>query len=414
MALNDIKFQKQSGGMGRVAASEDPVSGLIMSMNNKFLAELPLPSFESVSGLFIAKIKYFEQLSSQYGLEETVVLPGYSKPQADDCNARNAIVYHVREFFRMSPSGTLYLAVKLTGDVSKADIKNLQYYALGTIRQMGIFTPTAANLSDYQVACTGINGVETGLEQEHQPLCVIAGIGKGSLTLATLKSGVSHVMAGRSNVSIIVSCDLDTAITEKLGESNFAFYGCVGNALGALSNAAVNESIAWVGKFPLGLTKPGFITGEPVNEVSMADLDLINNNRYIFVRTHTGDAGNYYNDSHTLDLPTSDYAYIENVRTMDKAVRGIRTNLLPFLNSPLYVDADTGKMSATTVATLQTAAGKALEDMEKAGELSGYKVEIDPAQNVLSTSEVEIQIKNVPVGVVRTMKVKIGLTAKLS
>jgi len=126
-----------------------------------------------------------------------------------------------------------------------------------------------------------------------------------------------------------------------------------------------------------------------------------------------GNADNYYNDSHTLDLPTSDYAYIENVRTMDKATRGIRQNLLPYLNAPLYVDATTGKLRPDMVAFLETTAGRALEEMEKAGELSGYKAEINPEQNVLATSELEVQIKQVPVGVMRVVKVKIGYTTSV-
>ena len=51
--------------------------------------------------------------------------------------------------------------------------------------------------------------------------------------------------------------------------------------------------------------------------------------------------------------------------------------------------------------------------MEKAGELSGYEASIDPEQDVLSTSTVEVVIKNVPVGVIRKMKVKIGYVKSL-
>jgi hypothetical protein len=51
--------------------------------------------------------------------------------------------------------------------------------------------------------------------------------------------------------------------------------------------------------------------------------------------------------------------------------------------------------------------------MEKAGELSGYEAVIDPAQDVLSTSTVEVVIKNVPVGVIRKIKVKIGYVTSL-
>lgn len=115
------------------------------------------------------------------------------------------------------------------------------------------------------------------------------------------------------------------------------------------------------------------------------------------------------NDSHTMDDATSDYAMIESVRTMDKAVRGIRTYLIPELGGNIYIDADTGKMQSYSVTHLQTTAGKALEDMEKAGELSGYAVEIDPEQDILSTSEVEVVIKQVAVGVMRKIKVKSDL-----
>ena len=124
--------------------------------------------------------------------------------------------------------------------------------------------------------------------------------------------------------------------------------------------------------------------------------------------THVGVSGSYMNDSHNLDDATSDYSMIENVRTMDKAVRGIRTYVTPELGGNVYVDEEAGTLQSYTVAHLETVANKALEDMEKAGELSGYKVEIDPDQDVLSTSTIEMVIKNVPVGVARRINIKIG------
>ncbi len=320
-------------------------------------------------------------------------------------------MYHVREFFRMSPAGTLFLAVKAGGNIEGEHIKTLQYYANGEIRQAGVFS-AAIDVAGYQAACTG-SADAAGLFDEHQPLCVVATPAKGELALADFSDeDLTLVAKGRANVSVLIGRDLDPELTEKCG--TWSDYGCIGTVLGALSSAMVHESIAWVQKFPLGLKVPGFITGERVKEVSNATLSLINDLRYLFVRTHVGDAGNYLNDSHTLDIPASDYANIENTRTIDKAVRGIRTNLLPNLNAPLYVDPQTGKLRPDTVAHLETVAGRALEDMEKAGELSGYRVEIDPEQNVLATSNLEIQIKNVPVGVMRKVLVKIGYTTKLN
>ena len=118
----------------------------------------------------------------------------------------------------------------------------------------------------------------------------------------------------------------------------------------------------------------------------MTNQEKINDNRYIFVIIYVGDADNYFNESNNLDVLTSDYAYIENNRVMDKAIRGIRKNLLPYLSSPLDVDASTGKLDNGTVKFLEATASDALTDMEKAGEISGYSVGIDPDQNVLATS----------------------------
>ena len=57
---------------------------------------------------------------------------------------------------------------------------------------------------------------------------------------------------------------------------------------------------------------------------------------------------------------------------------------------------------------LETVANQALEAMERDGELSGYKVEVDPAQDVASTGLVEFVIKNVAVPVMRHVRIKIG------
>jgi hypothetical protein len=49
---------------------------------------------------------------------------------------------------------------------------------------------------------------------------------------------------------------LDASVVGLLGDLQFAYYGCIGNLLGAISAAAVNESIAWVARFPLELKLP--------------------------------------------------------------------------------------------------------------------------------------------------------------
>lgn len=176
--------------------------------------------------------------------------------------------------------------------------------------------------------------------------------------------------------------------------------------------AAVHQSIASVEKFPTGIDLPAFGDGTLLRDLDTAIVENLDVSRYLFFVTYDGFADSYFNDSHTMDDAVSDYAYIENVRTMDKAVRGIRKALLPKLGDELYVNAETGQLASYEVEYLTELANKPLEDMQKAGELSGMLVEIDPDQDVLSTSELEFVIKQVGVGVLRRIRCKIGFAKK--
>ena len=175
----------------------------------------------------------------------------------------------------------------------------------------------------------------------------------------------------------------------------------------------MHESISWVKKFPSGISLPALSDGTEVRNIDKAWLEKLDAARFLFLTPIVGVSGSYWNDSHNMDAAISDYNAIELVRTMDKACRGIRTYLTPELGGNVYIEASTGKLQSYTVAHLETTANKALEDMEKAGELSGYQASVDPEQDVLATSTVEVVIKNVPVGVFRKIKVKIGYVKSL-
>ena len=134
---------------------------------------------------------------------------------------------------------------------------------------------------------------------------------------------------------------------------------------------------------------------------------------YIFFRKHMGITGSYINDSSNADLITSDYAYGESTRTIDKAIRGVRTFLLPQLSSPVYLN-ENGTMREDTVANFRALALRSLDQMQQAGEISARDVTIDPTQAVLSTSKLVIGVKIVPVGVARNIEVNIAFALKVS
>ena len=98
---------------------------------------------------------------------------------------------------------------------------------------------------------------------------------------------------------------------------------------------------------------------------------------------------------------------------MNKAVRGIRTFMLPNLASPVFVNAN-GQLTEGTVAKFKNDTARALEQMDRDEEISAFEVIINPLQDVLSTSEVEITVKIIPVAVARQIKINIGFTLSIA
>ena len=182
----------------------------------------------------------------------------------------------------------------------------------------------------------------------------------------------------------------------------------VGLALGAISKAKVSENIAWIEKFNLtgeGFSKAGFVGGKEIK--TLGTLNGLNEKRFIFARTHTGLPGIYFNDSHTCTVGTSDFAYVENNRTINKATRLLRTALLPKLASPVLVDID-GKLPQSVSKSFEGLCRSALEGMVANQEVSDFDVYVDPKQNILATSELKVKAEITPIGTARKIMVDLG------
>lgn len=385
--MHKLEIQRQNGNVPKSLAGEDHISGFIAYINS---AEIP-EEFKNEPVQAVSTIDTAESLGITADADSWAI---------------KVLHYQLSEIFRINPAISLYVGLFAKPTTyTFAEVKTVQNYAGGRIRQMGVWCGDKAFSADDVIA---IQGVADALDLVNAPLSVLYAPKVDKVTdLPTDIAG-----AGQCRVSVVIG-QAGSGIgaelyTDKDNETAKSSVTCLGVALGLLSAAAVHQSISWIKQFPSGVSMPAFGDGTLYRSLDSALIEQLDAARYIFLVTHVGQAGSYINDSHTMDAAISDYAYIEAVRTMDKAVRGIRTYLTPELGGNVYVDSDTGKMQSFSVAHLETTANKALEDMEKAGELSGYKVEIDPEQDILSTSSVEIVIKQVAVGVMRKIKVKIG------
>lgn len=385
--MHKLEIIRENGNVPKSLAGEDHVTGLIAYMTS---AEIPA-GFKQERVQAVSTIDRAEALGITADAESWAV---------------KVLHYQLSEIFRINRAISLYLGVFTKPDTyTFAEIKTVQNYAGGRIRQMGVWCGDKAFAAE---DVTQIKGVADSLDLVNAPLSVL--YAPKIEKVQALPTDVAG--ANQCRISVLISQDgSGTGAELYAAEANKTLkstVSCLGVILGMLSVAKVHQSISWIKNFPTGISKPAFGDGTLYRSLDSALVEQLDAARYMFLVTHIGQSGSYVNDSHTMDAATSDYAMIENVRTMDKVVRGVRTYLTPELGGNVYIDASTGKMQAFSVAHLETTANKALEDMEKAGELSGYKVEIDPEQDVLSTSEVEIVIKQVAVGVMRKIKVRIG------
>ena len=317
--------------------------------------------------------------------------------------------YQLEEVFRINPSITLYVGLfSKPESMTFQELKTVQNYAEGAIRQMAIWNGDTAPTADNIVK---LEAVADSLDTENAPFSTLY-----APLVSNYKNLPNNLATNNPRVSVVIAqagSGTGAELYKSKDNKTKATVSAIGVALGTLSKAAVHQCIAWVKNFPSGISMPALGDGTLVRTIDKGELEKLDTNRYLFLNNVVGVAGSYWNDSHTMDSPTSDYAAIESVRTMDKAVRGIRTYLTPELGGNVYIDPNTGKLQSYTVSHLETTANIPLEEMEKAGELSGYKAEIDAEQDVLSTNTIEVTIKNVPVGVVRKFKVKIGFVKSL-
>lgn len=402
MSLNDVTINKVTGGLGRRFPLTDMVSGLLANG-----AALPGALLDTV-----------------YKLQSVDDALAMGLDAAYDESMGILVYEHIKEFFRMNPNGTLwFMMVSDEYDVSGTPTpvtfammldptltnyaKKLLIGSGGEINQLAVaFNPVTPVTTDVQLLAA-VAKAQLLVDAEyalHRPLHVILeGKGFTSTTITDLRDlaapGVS-VMVGQSKAVHALNAAYDK-------------YAAVGTALGAISKAAVNESISWVQKFNvLGDNLQDFaIDGVASASLTPSLLSDINDAGYLFFLNHANFPGIYFNDSHTADVVTSDFCYIENNRTINKATRLIRQAMLPYLNSPVQVNPTTGYIDPVVVKAMEAAGQKAIEEgMSRNSELSGFVFTINEQQNILSSSELASTLELIPTGSARKISIKIGFS----
>lgn len=401
MTLPKINIELTNGNLGREVSSKDGVAALI------------------VSGVAVV---------DQFALGDVMVFNQLGDAEAKGIDAaydstNKVLAYQqIKDFYEAAGSGhTLYvMVVAQTATLTQMADKTLDFAkkvrdtANGEIRLLGLTrVPQSGYIATY-------NG---GLDDD-----VITAIAKAKEFASDsfdLYAPLSIIIEGRdyqgvpgnlndlrdaagsnaNRVSVMLGANPDISGAE----SEYAAYASVGLLLGRLASIPVQRNAGRVKDGTLPFLKAGMSDNVSVDDLSLATLEAIDAKGYIFLRRHIGKAGYYFNNDHCACPLNDDYSHIHRARPIDKAVRLLRQVFTNELLDDLEVDKTTGKLELSVVKSHQAIGQEIIEtNMQANGEVSGVKVFVDPDQNILSTSQEEVEVSIVPKGMNETIKIKLG------
>jgi hypothetical protein len=393
MGLSKVTVNVGSSGLGRRPINNDKISGILF-----YSATLPT-GFSST-----ARVK------KVFSLAEAEAL-GLAKTGTYDVHW-----YHVSEYFRIQPDGELWIGFFAVpgGTYDFSELATMAATASGEIRQLAIYANALTYASTQVTAIqTAIDALDASLKQ----IIVLYAADTSAVTAVTGWASITDLRTLTAKKVTVVIAESGSGQGAVLSAAKAYSITALGTALGAVSLAGVEQSIGNPANFNISdgieLETPALGNGDLISALSMSSLGSLKDKGYLIVRKYLPDlAGSYFERAPTAIAATNDYAWMETNRVVDKAIRLVRAALIPQLNQNIYVKSD-GTLRDDSVGYFQDLAQTPLTQMEADGEISASTALVDPKQNVLSTSQLAVTIKIVPVGVAGEIIVNIGLTTSI-
>ncbi len=403
--FDGVTVNRLNGGLGRRNPSDDGV--VLLVVHNAVAA----------SGLAVNTVRKVLSVAEAEGIG---VDASY-----DDTNDILAH-YHISEFFRINPDGTLYVILansSFTTAMLKSAIRENT-----DIRAIGIARNDATPVGNFSTYVGGYQTLVDELVSEHIRIDAVFLEGNEIELEDNPISGYDDLrQLNARNVSVV--CFQDLMIRSIKAE--YEGHAAIGTVLGSFSVRSVNENLGSVdiarkpsryrGNATFSLTDLG--TGRLLsvclqNGQNVSDLDRntqksLDEKGYLFAGSYSGLAGVYLSNAPTCVELADDFAYVENNRVFNKAARLIRTALLPRVKGNLLKNPDTGFLRDTAVKELEQLARKALQTMESAGECSGVDVYINPEQTINQTTPLVVKAQILANDILFDISVDLGLTQKI-
>lgn len=405
--LEGFKLKKLEGGLGRTISTKDSVFLLVGAMT------IASTSLEHGKAYRLLQIEDAEKL----GINESY-----------DANQKVLVHYHISEVFRLAPNAEIYFMALPTGTDLQSNSTALLTALRATNEVKGIACFGFTN--DISTLPAEVEVLQTQIVEEAKKdgilldFLLVEGKGKDGVSYSDLED---LKVKNAPQVSVVIGQDQGVANLDE----EYKYHASVGAALGMIAVRSVAENIGSVdienkpstartyATYSLTdesverFVNVALSTGENIHAISSQHLKDLNNKGYIFIGPYVDVAGFYFSNSHTCVSSSSDFTYIENNRVWNKAARLVRRALAPRIKSKLKKDPQSGYLKASTTAYLENLAEKAIEQMQKADEISGFSVYINPKQSVSETEPLRVKIKIVTDDILHGIEGEIGLTKNI-
>jgi hypothetical protein len=405
MAKNKVRTRRLSGGLGRKGENIDGVCAII------------------TNGIAVASTFL---LGTAYKLRSIEDLEALGVNAAYDTTNKTLIHHHIDRLFARNPSAEIHLmalaqTVTLANMLDIANVNNAKKLLKdqnGRIKLLGVirnpaadYTPTLTTGLDAEVLAA-IPKAQQLVDQEAAEFRYCSIVIEGRSYNGTAANAADLRALDAEGVSVVIAADS----TISGSDARYAGYAAVGDFLGMLSKAAVSQDCGeMIEEFNLVdagndfYTNVGLSSNAKIETMAEASLTTLDEKGYIFAERAAGLPGAWFNDTHTCTLLTSDYAYIENNRTIDKIINLARIALLPAVKSRLKADETTGLLSDASRGNLEDIAKDSIESMKTDGDISGgIDAWIDPNTDVLAGEDIEVELTTIPIPIGRKISLAVG------
>lgn len=386
MPLPDVEIEELNNQVGASTPSDDGIMGLILSgvaapgialLDPKQIfsvddaAALGLDAaYDTTNSLDVHKQINEFYLRAARGQECWVMLISQTTTMADACNRTNNIA---RVLLDRAPQMSMF-GITRTPDAA--------------------YIPTFVDGIDDDVNAAVLNAHELCREyaRANSPFrCLV-----GARAFQGVPADLRNFRANTQNRCGVVLGSLTTD-----GDP------AVGFTLGQFSNRPVQRNIGRNRDGDLGIGEAYFTNGMPINEYKDA-LNSIHDKGYIFMRQFPRRNGWWFSDDPSCAPPTDDYAFLALGRVIDKAHKIGYDTYVSELQDDVDTD-DNGFMDPAVVKTFESTVEEAIADQMLPAEITAVRCRINPEQNIIGTSRVNITKLGVrPKGYAKFIYVPLG------